>query len=193
MPIAIHVAANGRVGESENHLDRWEKVPRRAGKSTPMKSLSRAASDYGRRSFSIALKTAIKPTTSLSFRSMRPYSEGEPIIRRTNGDPIVKHSLKTAALSFGIAVLFGSVAVGFAQTTDTTSSTSQTSTSAPAPAVAYAAPVMIAPAPPVVVAAPVVVAPPSTTTSEHHASSSSDSSPNGNSSEHSSSTSTSNY
>jgi len=88
----------------------------------------------------------------------------------------MKHSLKTAALSFGVAVLFGSVAVGFAQTSDTTESSHQssettTSPSAP-PAVVYPAPVVVAPpAPVVMVPAPaVVVAPapvvvePSTTT-----------------------------
>ena len=32
----------------------------------------------------------------------------------------MKHSLKTVALSFGIAVLFGSVPIAFAQSSDTT-------------------------------------------------------------------------
>jgi hypothetical protein len=111
--------------------------------------------------------------------------------RRNNGEKIVKHSFKTAALSFGVAVLFCSAGVGFAQSSNTSSSNTETTTSAPAPAVVYAAPV-IAPPPPIVVAAPAMVVP-STTTTEHQASTSSDSSPSGNSSEHTSSSSTSNY
>src|SRR5579863_10325243 len=59
--------------------------------------------------------------------------ESEPVIEN-EGEIIVRHPLKTAAAAFSIAALFGSVAIGFAQTTDTTSSTSQTTTSAPAPA-----------------------------------------------------------
>ena len=105
---------------------------------------------------------------------------------------IVKNSLRTAALSFGIAVLFGSAAVVFAQTTNTTSS-SETTTEAPAPVAVYPAPVVVAPAPIVVaVPAPAVVEP--ATTSEHNSSSSSTSnSPAGDSTEHTSSSSTSNY
>ena len=154
-----------------------------------------ACSKYRRCPCSIALKVQSASLASLSFGSTRPYAESNQSsgeIRRS----IMKHSLKTSALAFGVAVLFGSVAVGLAQT-DTTSSntTSETTTTAPAPPVAvYPAPIVVAPAPIVVAAPPpIVVAEPATTTSEHQASSSSDSSPSGNSSEHSSSTTTSNY
>ena len=151
---------------------------------------------YRRCQFSIALKLRSATYASLSFGSMRPYSESTQSSERSNGDHLVKHSSKTAALAFGVAILFGSVAVGFAQT-DTTSSntTSKTTTTAPAPAVQCTRLRLLLRPPPMVVAAPapVVVAEPATTTSEHHSSSSSDSSPSGNSTEHSSSTSTSNY
>jgi hypothetical protein len=111
-----------------------------------------------------------------------------------NGEnTIMKHPFRTAALSFGVAVMFGSAAVVFAQTSDTTTSSQTTTTLAPAPAIVSAPPVVVVPAPPaIVVAAPAVVQP-QTTTTEHQSSSSSDSSPGANSSEHSSSTTTSNY
>jgi hypothetical protein len=148
---------------------------------------------YRRGQCSIALKLQSLPRTSLSFGSIRPYAESN----QSSGELTeinMKHTSKTAALAFGVAVLFGSVAVGLAQTDSTSSNTtSETTTSAPAPAVVYAAPVVVAPPPPIVVAAPAVVEAPSTTATEHHSSSSSDSSPSGDSSEHSSSTSTSNY
>ena len=60
----------------------------------------------------------------------------------------MKTLLKTATIALSIAALFGSVAVGFAETTDTSSSSSETTNVAPAPpAVVYAAPVVVAPPP----------------------------------------------
>jgi len=140
--------------------------------------------------FSRARKLQSAPQTYLPLAQLHSYSG----IERTNGEIIVKHSLKTAALSFGIAMLFGG-AVALADSTDTSSSkSSQTTTdSSPPPAVVYAAPVVAAPAP--VYVAPAAM-PPSTTTSDHSSSSSNsnDSSPGGDSnSEHSSHSSTSNY
>ncbi len=72
---------------------------------------------------------------------------------------IVNNRLKTAALFFGVAILFGSAVIGCAGT-DTVEKTSEsqhseTVTAAPAPAV-----VMVQPAPMVVVPAPVVAAAP---------------------------------
>src|ERR1700722_14692257 len=126
---------------------------------------------------SVALKLQSASHASLSFRSTRPYSESNASFERTNGDSFMKHSLKTAALAFGVAALFGSAAVGFADSTDSTSSTSETTTTAPAPVAVYPVPVVVAPPPPIVVAAPAPVvvaepAEPSTTTSEHRSSSS---------------------
>src|ERR1039457_3131295 len=93
------------------------------------------------------------------------------------------NKLKTAALSFGIAILFGSVAIGCAGT-DTSSERSSESrsdtTTAPVPAA-----VVVQPAPVVVAPAPVVAAPMNSEHSSSH-SASSDSSPSGDS-EHSSS------
>jgi hypothetical protein len=125
-------------------------------------------------------QTTISTATDLASKVNAPYSG----YYRTNGDIIVKHPLKTVALSFGIAVLFGSVPIAFAQSSDTTSNTT-TTTSAPAPVV-YAAPVVVAPPPPpAVVVAPPPIAP-VTTTNEH----SSSTSPSGDTtSEHSSTTS----
>ena len=88
----------------------------------------------------------------------------------------MKNGLKTAALSFSIAVLFGSVVVGCAGTDTVEKSSeshhSETVTAAPGPAV-----VMVQPAPVIVAPAPAVV------TQEHSSSNSaaSESSPSGNS------------
>ena len=93
----------------------------------------------------------------------------------------MKNGLKTAALSFGVAVLFGSVVIGCAGTDTVEKSSeshhSESVTAAPAPAV-----VMVQPAPVMVAPAPMVVTQP-VTTHEHSASSSasSESSPGGNS------------
>jgi hypothetical protein len=84
-------------------------------------------------------QTIIGTATDLASKVNAPYSR----YCRTNGDIIVKHSLNTVALSFGIAALFGSVPIAFAQSTDTTSKTT-TTTSGPAPVV-YAAAVVVAP------------------------------------------------
>ena len=74
----------------------------------------------------------------------------------------MKHTFKTAALALGVAALFGSTAVGFADSTDSSSTTSETTTTAPAPVAVYPAPIVVAPPPAIVVAAPapVVVAEP---------------------------------
>ena len=142
--------------------------------------------------FSGALKPAFSTPDVLAVELNTTLLSNEPIIIGTNGDVIVKNSLRTAALSFGIAVLFGSAAVGFAQTTNSTSS-SETTTQAPPPVAVYPAPVVVAP-PPIVVAAPAPVVEEPSTSSEHHSSSSSsNNSPGGDSSEHTSSSSTSNY
>lgn len=87
--------------------------------------------------------------------------------------------LKTAALSFGVAVLFGSVAIGSAQT-DSVEKSSETRTestnAAPAPAA-----VMVRPAPVMVSPAPEVVAEPINREHSSSHSASSESSPNGDS------------
>ena len=81
----------------------------------------------------------------------------------------MNNRLKTAALSFGVAILFGTAAIGCAGTdTEKTSESqhSETVTAAPAPAV-----VMVQPARMVVVPAPAVVAAP--VVSDHSSSTSS--------------------
>ena len=123
-------------------------------------------------------------------RSARTF----PLSRTTPGVLIImKNGLKAAALSFGVAILFGSVAMGYADTDSVDKSSeshrSETTTVAPAPAV-----VMVQPAPVAVVPAPEVAVAP--TTHEHSSShsSSSERAPNGDSSsEKSSSSHTSNY
>lgn len=89
--------------------------------------------------------------------------------------------LKTATLSFGVAVLLGSVAIAGAQTDSVEKSSeshSETINAAPAPGA-----VMVQPAPVVVAPAPVIVAQPMNTNHEHSSShsTSSESSPNGDS------------
>lgn len=169
------------------------RCPRRRPSRESARSTRAPASKYRHGQCSVARKLHSASVTSLSIGSTRPYPESNQSLRELM-EINMKHTSKTAALAFGVAVLFGTVAVGFAQTDSTSSNTtSETTTSAPAPAVVYAAPVVVAPPPPVVVAVPAVVEAPSTTSTEHHASSSSDSSPSGDSSEHSSSTTTSNY
>lgn len=93
----------------------------------------------------------------------------------------MNNKLKTAALSFGVAVLLGSVAIAGAQTdsVEKSSESHQSETiNAPAPGV-----VMVQPAPVVVAPAPMVVAQPMNTNHEHSSShsTSSESSPNGDS------------
>jgi hypothetical protein len=156
--------------------------------------LNRSSQTYGSVLRSTQTTVSAADVLAVALNTILLWSE--PIISGTNGDVIVKNSLRTAALSFGIAALLGSVAVGFAQTSSTTSS-SETTTQAPPPVAVYPAPVIVAP-PPIVVAAPApapapVVVEPSTTSEHHSASSSSNSSPSGDSSEHTSSSSTRNY
>ena len=105
----------------------------------------------------------------------------------------MNNSLKTAALSLGVAVLFGSVVIASAQSDSMEKSSeshhSESVTAAPAPAV-----VMVRPAPVMVAPAPEVVAEP--INREHSASHSvkTESSPNSNSvSEKSSSSNTAGY
>ena len=101
--------------------------------------------------------------------------------------------LKTAALSFGVAVLFGSVVIGSAQTDSVEKSSeshhSETTINNPAPEV-----VMVRPAPIMVAPAPVVIAEPMNREHSSSHSASSESSPSGEStSEKSSSSRSSNY
>jgi len=92
----------------------------------------------------------------------------------------MNNRLKTAALSFGLVVLFGSVAIASAQTDSVEKSSeshrSETTNSAPAPGV-----VMVQPAPVMVAPAPVVVAQPMNHEHSSSHSTSSESSPNGDS------------
>jgi hypothetical protein len=96
--------------------------------------------------------------------------------------------LKTAALSFGVAMLLGSVAIAGAQTDSVEKSSeshrTETINAAPAPAV-----VMVQPAPVMVAPAPVVVAAPMNHEHSSSHSTSSQSSPNGDSSSEKSSSS----
>ena len=86
--------------------------------------------------------------------------------------------LKTAALSFGVALLFGSVAIGSAQTDSVEKSSeshrSETTNRASAPEV-----VMVRPAPVMVAPAPVVVTEPMNSERSSSHSASSESSPSG--------------
>ena len=91
----------------------------------------------------------------------------------------MKNGLKTAALAFGVSVLFGSVALGYADSVDNSSEShrSETTTNA-AP---QSPVVMVQPAPVAVVPAPEVAAAPITHEHSSSHSSSSESSPNGDS------------
>jgi hypothetical protein len=105
----------------------------------------------------------------------------------------MNNKLKTAALSFGVAVLFGSVIVGSARADSIDQSSeshrSETVTAAPPPAV-----VMVQPAPVVVAPAPEVVESPERHEHSSSHSTSRESSPNGDSaSEKSSSSRSSSY
>jgi hypothetical protein len=102
---------------------------------------------------------------------------------------IMNNRLKTAAFSFGVAILFGSAVIGCAGT-DTVEKTSEshhseTVTTAPAPP----AVVMVQPAPMVVVPAPAVVAAPAVSEHSSSNSASSETSPSGSSSSEKSSSS----
>ena len=92
----------------------------------------------------------------------------------------MKQGLKTAALAFGVSVLFGSVVIGYAATDSVDQSSeshrSETTTIAPAPAV-----VMVQPAPIVVAPAREIVAAPITHKHSSSKTASSETSPSGNS------------
>lgn len=103
----------------------------------------------------------------------------------------MKHSMKMAALSLGIAALFGTGGVVFAESSSSTSSTETSTNSAPA-VVAYPAPATapVVVAVPVAAAVPVVVNP--SVTTKRTSSSSEQGSPLGSSTEQSTSTKTTN-
>jgi len=108
----------------------------------------------------------------------------------------MKNGFKAAALSFGVAILFGSIAIGYAdsESIDKSSESHRLETTTVVPAAP--AVVVVQPAPLAVVPAPEVVAPPAPAIDERSSShsSSQESSPSGNSaSEKSSSSHTSNY
>jgi hypothetical protein len=110
--------------------------------------------------------------TMIAFRAAEPQ---QGVLTTTN------NRLKTAELSFGVAMLFGSAVIGCARTDSVEKSSesrhSETVTAAPIPAV-----VMVQPAPMVVVPAPAAVAAPVVSERSSSDSAASETSPNGSSS-----------